>query len=234
MSTFSITLFVWLFLLVLVGIWFYFFIYSYTHAIIQPWGFALVFIGLIAEGLGIPFYTADHVVFFKINVAFLLCLLAILLNINDIQKQFYVGSVKEFSRLLGVGLVLGLLFWCSIRIFVGYKDIKSYVGYMPIAVILLNVQISILEEIIHRGLFLRFLTQYGFSQISAIIFQALFFAAVHVSTYWGNWGALGCVFLFGLIANYLTLKYNNLICPIILHVTANLLAVMWWWIISLL
>lgn len=229
MESSLLTIYIWLYLLVIVALWVYFFIYSYKHEISRPWGFVIVIVGLLASSYGFAFYLAQ-VIFIKINVVFLVSLFGVFLNIKNIQEQFYLRNIGEFFGYLGVGLILGLLLGFSIRAIIGFEDLQLYPEYAPTAIVGIVIQVSIAEEILHRGLFLRFLTTYGFKPMYAIIVQSLIFTAGHVPAYSGSghWMALWIIFLLGLVANYLTWKSNNLISPIILHLTTNLMGIVWW------
>jgi membrane protease YdiL (CAAX protease family) len=129
---------------------------------------------------------------------------------------------------LGTGFILGLLFGFSIRTITGFENLRLYPEYTPIAITAIVIQVSLAEEILHRGLFLRFLIKYGFKPLHAIAFQSLIFTAGHAPAYAGHWIGLWVIFLFGLVVNCLAWKDNNLISPITLHVTTNLMGIVWW------
>jgi membrane protease YdiL (CAAX protease family) len=201
--------------------------YSYQHSVSRPWGFGIVIIGFLVSGYGYLFYI-PRVTFFSINLLFLVSLFGLLLNVNNIREQFCVRSPGELLRFLAVGLTLGLVLGFSQRALLGIESFRMDPRFSPIAMIATIIQVSIAEEILHRGYFLGFLRKFGFKSMYAIVFQSLIFAATHVAGYSGNWVALGNVFLVGFVANYLTWKNNNLIPAIILHLTGNLMGIVWW------
>lgn len=227
MGTSLLTAYIWSYILVMIALWMYFFIYSHKHDISSPWGFAVVIAGLLTSSYGFAYYIAQ-VVFIKINFVFLVSLLGVFLNINNIREKFYVRNMREFLRFSGVGLVLGLLLGFSVRTIIGFENLEQYPDYAPFAIIGILIQISIAEEILHRGLFLNFLTKYGFKPLYAIMFQSVIFTAGHVPAYSGHWSALWIVFLFGVVTNYITWRGNNLISVIILHLVSNLMGIVWW------
>jgi membrane protease YdiL (CAAX protease family) len=232
METSFLTIYIKAYVLAVIALWIYFFIYSYKHNISYPWGFGVTIAGLLVSSYGFAFYVTQ-VVFIQINFVFLVSLFGVILNIINVREQFYIQNMEELLRFFGKGLILGLLLGFPIRLIIGFEDLQAYPQYIPIAIVAIVIQVSIAEEIIHRGLFLKFLVKYGFKPMYAIAIQSLIFTAGHVPAYSNHRMALWIVLLFGVVANYLTWKTNNLIPAIVLHLTANLIGIVWWLVTTL-
>lgn len=209
-------------------LWVYFFIYSYRHKVIFPWGFSIVIVGILVSGIGYHYYN-NKVVVFSINFPLAVSLIGILCNINNVQNQFYVRNLREFLRLIGIGLISGLLLGFVLGITAqGAKYFQIPSQYTVAALIAIGVQGSLAEELLFRGYFLGYLRRYEFNTIFAILLQALIFAFLHIPLYVDNWKALFVIFLTGVTTGYFTWKNNNLVSAIVLHIVANLVALLLW------
>jgi membrane protease YdiL (CAAX protease family) len=211
----------------LILLWIYFFIYSYRHKDSFPWGFSIEFIGLLLNGARYQVYD-NQVVIFSIGFSLLVSLIGILLNVNNIQNQFVIRDRDEFLRFTGRGLASGLLFGFFFILAQGTKDFQIDLRYALTAYIATSIQAGIAEELQFRGYLFGYLRKYEFSPIFSVVFPALIFAILHIPRYPGNWVVIFIAFLAGLTAGYLTWKSNNLISALVLHVTFNLLIVVWW------
>jgi len=224
MEDISPTIFSRLYIIILIALWAYFFIYSYRHKIMFPWGFSFVIVGYLVFGIGYRFYN-KQVMVFSINLSLAVSLIGMLWNINNIREQFYIRNIGGLLRFVGTGLISGLLFGFFMITTQGTKYIQVGSQYTITALIASGIQASIAEEFLIRGYFLSYLRKYEFNQFFAIVFQALMFTFSHIPRYSGNWMAVFIIFLFGVTAGYLTWKSNNLISAFVLHIVANLMAV---------
>jgi len=206
----------------------YFFIHSYRHKDIFPWGFGIVFAGLLVTGIGYQF-SDNQVVIFSMNLTLAVSLIGILWNINNIQDQFRIGNISKFLLFTGTGLACGLLLGFFFVIVQGTKYIQVDPRYTITAYITSSIQTSMAEELLFRGYLLSYLRKYEFNLVFSVVFQALLFAILHIPRYPGNWTAIFIVFLGGLTAGYLTWKNINLIPALVLHIVINLMAVTWWY-----
>jgi membrane protease YdiL (CAAX protease family) len=216
----------WSYVFGLVCVWLFFFIYSFRNNINRPWGFGIVLAGFLVSGYGFAFYVSQFG-FFHINYRFLVCLIGVFLNINNIREQFYIQYRRVYD-FLGGGLVLGLFLGFSQSTLLGFENFKLDSRFIPFAIMVSIVQVSIAEELLYRGYLLSFLAKYGFGSIHAIVFQSLVFTGAHLPGYWGNWIALCNVFLLGFVASYITWKTNNLLPAIVMHLAGNLIGFVWW------
>jgi membrane protease YdiL (CAAX protease family) len=211
----------------LIVLWIYFFIYSYRHRDGFPWGFSLIFIGLLLTGAKYRIY--DHQVeVFAIDFSLIVSLIGILWNVNNIRSQFHIRDKGEIIRLTGIGLVSGLLLGIFFILAQGTQHFQVDPRFTITTYIASSIQASISEELLFRGYLLSYLRTYKVNPIFSVIFQALMFAVLHIPRYPGNWVAIFIAFLAGLIAGYITWKINNLIPALILHIVFNLIVVAWW------
>ena len=211
---------------ILFAFWIYFFVYADRYELSYPWGFGIVFVGLwLINGI-FPFHE-NHIVVFSIKLTLVVCLIGLFLNINNIKEQFYIRDRGQILRFFGIGLIAGLVFGFAMQIRQGVMGSQTSGQFTKIALVAASIQTSVAEEFLITGYFLGYLRKYGFNQILAIVFQALFFTFLHVPHYSGDWARLLIVFLIGLVSGYLVSKSNNLIPSFILHTTVNLIAVFW-------
>jgi membrane protease YdiL (CAAX protease family) len=220
----------WPYLLVLIASLAYFIVYSYRHNVGFPWRVGIVIVGILVSGYGYTFggiQDSRVMIVFSINLSFVVGLLGVLWNINNIQEQFYIKKSGKLFLFIGIGLMLGFLLGFFQYAIKGLGVIQDNSRFTLTAIVASIIQISIAEEIIFRGYFLSYLRKYGFNPINGIIFQALAFAILHISNN-ASWVSLCLILLVGIVTGYLTWKSNNLIPAIILHVVDNLVGVVWW------
>ncbi len=131
-------------------LWVYFFIYAYRHKDIFPWGFSIVFIGLLVSGIGYQFRN-NQVVILSIYLPLAVSLIGMMLNINHIRSQFYVWNIGDFLRFMATGLVSGLLlgFFFVIAQSAEYFQVDS--RYTLSIYIASSIQASMAEEFLFRG-----------------------------------------------------------------------------------
>ena len=72
------------------------------------------------------------------------------------------------------------------------------------------------EEVLFRGFFQQFLEKYWKDITKAILVTSLFFAIIHMNTYW-----LIQIYILGVFLGYLSWKTNSIIPSIILHSINN-------------
>lgn len=214
-------------LLMLFAIWIYFFVYSYRCKVEFPWGMIIVVVGILVSG--VDYYVSyDKAVIFSISLPLVVSLTGVLWDINNIRKQLYSKSAREFLRFVGTGLIYGFLLAVFFIALDGTKNIPVDPSYTYTSIIALVIQGGIAEELLFRGYLLSYLKKYECNHIFAIVFQALIFAFLHVSLYSDNLMALLIVFLTGVTAGYLTWKNNNLVSAFVIHIVFNLMTVIWW------
>lgn len=216
-------------IVVIFAFWIYFFIYSHQHKerSISPWGYSIVIIGIIVLNFGIPIFY-EQVVIFSINLSLAIGLIGVFLNISNIIDLFSFRNKGGIFCFVGIGLLSGLLLGLHFITPEGIKYVQVSPKYTPIALIASTIQISIAEEILFRGYFLSYLRKCELNQIFAIVFQALIFTFLHIPKFLGDWTAVFINFLFEITAGYVTWKSNSLYPAIILHMSTNLMAVIWW------
>lgn len=206
--------------------WAYFFIYSVRHNIPKPWGFGIVFLGVLASGQGITFQNKGFG-YFWISASFIIILFGLLLNIVDIQNYVHVKDVRKTLSFVGVSLLFSLLLIPSFVTEPGLEYFQGGIQYTPFALIIGYIQRSIEEEFLFRGYLLSYLRKYEFNFQFAILFQSLVFTAFHIRRYSDNWIMLATIFLFGVLAAYLTWKSDNLIPASMMHIIVNLFLIIW-------
>jgi membrane protease YdiL (CAAX protease family) len=211
----------------LIVLWVYFFFYSYHHKDIFPWGFSIVFVGLLVTGLSYRVY-ANQVVVFSIEFSLVVSLIGILLNVNEIRNQLYVEDRGKFLHFTGIGLAAGLLFGNFFILAQGTKHFEVDSRYAVIAYVASSIQASMAEELLFRGYLLSYLRKYEINPVFSVMFQAVIFAILHIPRYPGNWIVIFIVFLTGVTAGLLTWESSNLASALVLHIAFNLLVVVWW------
>lgn len=215
----------------LLVLWVYFFVYSYRHKDIFPWGFSIVFIGLLVTGLRYRVY-GNQVVVFSIEFSLVVSLIGILLNVNQIRSQLYIKDGGEFLHFTGIGLAAGLLFGFFFILAQGTKHFEVDSRYAVTAYIASSIQASMAEELLFRGYLLSYLRKYKINLVFSVLFQALIFAVLHIPRYPGNWIVIFIVFLTGVTAGLLTWENSNLNSALVLHIAFNLLVVLWWLVVT--
>lgn len=78
----------------------------------------------------------------------------------------------------------------------------------------------LVEEIIFRGYFFYVLTQTQGERFAVCVIS-LIFAFLHVGQYWGDWAAIGMVFLLGFVLTILRAKTGTTLASIIAHYAYN-------------
>jgi membrane protease YdiL (CAAX protease family) len=211
---------------ILIVLWVYFFIYATRHGLKDPWGFGIVFIGLwlIDSEIAIP---VNQSVFFLIHFPLIVCLIGLLINVNNIKEKFYIGDDKIVFRFMGLGLIFGLFLGLVMQIPTGVIDTQSNNQFPIFVVIAYYIQTSVTEEFLITGYFLGYLRKYGFGQILAVGIQALFFTFLHIPHFSGDWIKLLIVFLIGGMSGYFATKSNSLFPSFVFHIIINLVAIYW-------
>lgn len=213
-------------MLILMAIWVYLFYFANKNQMNKPWGFILIPLGVWVSGHSITLIS-EGVVYIPVVASFIIALSGILLNVNNIQELINIKESKNLFVFSGIGLIFGLLLGFAFLKANVTQYLESVTDYITFALIAGSIQNSIAEEIISRGLLFGYLRKYGLSAFVATTIQGIVFAALHISRYSDNWGLLSIIFLFGIVAGYITLKSNNLIPACILHIVVNLFAVVW-------
>jgi membrane protease YdiL (CAAX protease family) len=218
----------WLFYLsVLVAFWIYFFVYAERVGIKPPWGFGIVFVGLYLVGETIDFHE-NQIVFFSINLTLVVCLIGLVLNINNIKEQFRMRDHNTIFPFIVIGLIFGLLIGFAMQIPQRLDSTLPGSQYTKYALLAATIQISLAEEFLFTGYFLGYLKKYGVNQIFAIAFLGLFFALLHSPRYSGDWVRSLIVFLSAAVSASVAWKSNSLIPSFVLHLAANLIAFMFY------
>ena len=158
---------------------------------------------------------------------------------DDINLDKETGFFKKFKRTsafkflliipFGITIMFCANYFVSIlQMFMPEFMIDSYVGTSEaftsgpfiIQVLATAVGAPIVEELMFRGVIYRRLRRMAGVIPSAIIVSLLF------GVYHGNWIQAPYAFLLGLACVYVNERYKSLIAPMILHGTANLVAVL--------
>jgi len=210
----------------LTAIWIYLFIYSYRHKVNKPWGFGIILLGDLVSGYSLS-YRNESVVLFSIVPSFIVILIGLQLNVNNIQQLVYVKNIRTILFFSGLGLFFGLLLGFSFLVANVTQYLNVAATSTTFALVAGSIQNSIAEEFNDRGFLLGYLRKFGFNPFFAILVQSLIFAVLHISRYSDNWALLFFVFLFGVLAGYITWKSDNLIPASIMHIVVNLFAVVW-------
>ncbi len=220
-------LIVWLCICILIILWIYFFVSSYRHNTGFPWGFSIVVIGVLVSGRGLTYHESAATIVISLDLMFVVCLIGMLLNINNIWEQFQVANLWKVLSFIGIGLLAGLFFGLLFITMQATKYIQADARYTSVALITIIVQTSMAEEILFRGYFLGYLRKYGLNSMLSVMLQSLIFTALHITRYSDNWTILCVGFLFGIVTGYSTLKNNNLITALTIHIVTNLMGIMY-------
>ena len=87
-------------------------------------------------------------------------------------------------------------------------------------IVLAILAAPLIEEVIFRGYFFRVLKDVKGSP-AAIVVISLIFTFMHVGQYWGDWGAIGMVFLMGCLLTILRALSQTLTASVIGHYAYN-------------
>lgn len=96
-----------------------------------------------------------------------------------------------------------------------YNESENSIGWLSILTVALVG--PVLEELIFRGVVLKGLL-HRYTPLQAIFISSVFFGLVHLNP-WQFFGALG----IGIISGWIYWKTNNLILPIAMHISNNLI-----------
>ena len=145
-----------------------------------------------------------------------------------------VGLTRgPFLRTYAIPFLLGLFFACLSAAVISSRAIQpeTPLGNIleatnsPLAVltfVVLAVVIApLIEEIIFRGYFFKVIREVK-GKTAAIVIVSLSFALMHVGQYWGDWAAIGMIFLLGFLLTILRAWTQTLTASIITHYTYNL------------
>ena len=146
-------------------------------------------------------------------------------------KKFKRTSVFKFLLIIPFGITIMFCanyFVSILQMFMPEFMIDSYVGTSEaltsgpfiIQVLATAVGAPIVEELMFRGVIYRRLRRMAGVIPSAIIVSLLF------GVYHGNWIQAPYAFLLGLACVYVYERYKSIIAPMILHGTANFVAVL--------
>jgi membrane protease YdiL (CAAX protease family) len=213
-------------IIVLLGLWIYFYIRAFQLSINWPWGFVIVILGVLISGYG--FNINNQSTSFTIDFLFVLMLIGVFWNINNIRKWIYDGDRANFARYIGIGSLIGLVLGSFFILSLGGNYLQIGNQHSWTALISTFLQISVSEELLYRGFFLSYLRKFNFNHIPANLIQSVLFTLLHVPRYSDNWLLLLATFFSGFVAGYFTLKNKNLITAFFLHIVVNLVAVVWW------
>ena len=87
-------------------------------------------------------------------------------------------------------------------------------------IVLAILAAPLIEEVIFRGYFFRVLKDVK-GLPAAIVIISLIFTFMHVGQYWGDWGAIGMVFLMGCLLTILRALSQTLTASVIAHYAYN-------------
>ena len=139
----------------------------------------------------------------------------------------YDVNWKKGALLAAVGLGLSLFVSCVITLLPDwmtgtYADTSETLFRgrdQVLAIFGVGLAAPMMEEIIFRGFILNRLLK-GFAEKAAVVITAVMFAVLHVNPIW-----IVYAFLMGLMLGYVSMKEENTVYPILLHVGFNLMSV---------
>jgi membrane protease YdiL (CAAX protease family) len=218
----------WLFLIVLIGLWIYMFIFAHRYGLALPWGFSILFVGISLSGLGYAFHDNGTTVF-SIDFMLSICLIGVLLNINNIRDQLKIEDIRKVLRFIGIGLLCGLFVGLFSMVITGGKYIQVNNSSTPFALVISAIETSVAEELLLVGYFLGYLRKYGFNPVLSVTLQSLLFTVLHIPRYSADPMTIFLVLLSGVMSGYIAWKSNSLLPSFGLHVVVNLIAFAWWY-----
>ena len=144
----------------------------------------------------------------------------------------FIRGEGSFLRRYVIPFLLGLFFACLSATLIAGRAVQpeTPLGHIletthsPLAVltfvVLAIVIAPLIEEIIFRGYFFRVITEVK-GEPAAIVIISVIFGFMHVGQYWGDWAAIGMVFLLGFLLTILRAWTQTLTASIITHYTYN-------------
>ena len=144
---------------------------------------------------------------------------AIILSIYLYKKHRIKESIPNLKKiilmvLLGIGISL---FYNMLTIKYQVNNIFNINKFILIPYIVIIAPIY--EELIFRYVSLR-IAKDNYKKLTAIIIISILFAIMHTDIF-----SIIYAFILGIILSYIYLKYKNIIYPIILHISANLMSI---------
>jgi membrane protease YdiL (CAAX protease family) len=213
-------------LFALMVLWIYLFLKAYLQRKPLPWGFGIVILGILVSGYS--FYISIHHTVLPVNLLFVLMLVGILWNINDIGQLVRIRKKSDFFCSAILGIFVGLLLGILLLIFGGGGFIQIDERFSWIGLVVLSIQVSTAEEFLFRGFLLGYLKKSGLNTATSNVLQAIVFTAMHLLRFSSNWVATFLIFLAAMVAGYFTLKDKSIIMAIFMHNAVNMIAIIWW------
>lgn len=144
---------------------------------------------------------------------------AIILSIYLYKKHRIKESIPNLKKiilmvLLGIGISL---FYNMLTIKYQVNNIFNINKFILIPYIVIIAPIY--EELVFRYISLR-IAKDNYKKLTAIIIISILFAIMHTDIF-----SIIYAFILGIILSYIYLKYKNIIYPIILHISANLMSI---------
>lgn len=155
-----------------------------------------------------------------INISLVILVCSLPLIRSDHRPNLGITiSVIPIYMIIGVlaGFVLGVLS----RVF-EFSSIRFSLITLPNIIKVL--QISVVEELIFRGLLLGYMRRAGANQFVANVIQTIIFSIGHFDINSLHWESILVVMAFSWIAGLLTMKTKSVRASIIMHFIADLIS----------
>lgn len=150
-----------------------------------------------------------------ILLTFYIITIIYLIRKNKIKEKKY--KLNNTYNLISIGISISIIM--NMIIFKLTNNLSLRTIYLPLAIISSGIIGPIYEEILFRYIFLNRLKKY-YSPKKAILINTIIFALIHINPI-----KIIYSFILGLIINITYTKHKNIISPILIHISANTIAI---------
>lgn len=184
-----------------------------------PWAFLLVILSVFVDNWVTKVQLGDTV--FEISPSIFIVLILVTLNRKKLGSFHMSIGRKDFLANVAYGLILGVVMGIAAYVFLDErvivdKEISILSGFWSI------FTGGIIEEIVFRGFILGYISLYNPLDFRGNLAQGFLFGIVHLGRYWNYYPGLIFVTGFGLLAGWLTQKYQSIVGATVAHVLMNL------------
>lgn len=201
-------------LLLLLIIWGYLYYSSLSRDLEKPLFFGVVILIILLLGTWINLFGIIY-----INISLAVLIVALPFARKEQFLDFGIGRSVAPTYII-VGILVGIVFGILYLVFT-FSSIKFSLITFPSLIKIL--QISVIEELIFRGLLLGYMRRGGVNSSVANFVQAVIFLGGHLGANPLQWDIV-LVVLFAWIAGLFVIKTKSVKAPIVMHFVANMIS----------